>query len=190
MQLWNVEHGSLQSRRENHAVDLPGRSSRGPAPRLIPVGSGSGAAAALLVPDTAGSVSRNGVPLPAGVHLVRHRDRLEFGGVSYWVAVEREVRVVLYEPDVHGADVFCFVTKARLRAGEEIVVCPGRPGTECGVIYKKPAWDMAIEANARFRCPRCGFDPGAGDWQPTLPRESNLTQLFDLARQYRSGGAT
>lgn len=190
MQLWSLEQGALQSRRANETVHLCGPLAHATTPRLMPVSSASGAAAALLVPYSAGSITRNGVPLPAGVHLVRHKDRLDYGGESYWVAVEHEVRVASYDPDVHGADVYCFVTKARLRAGEEIVVCPGRPGAACGVIYRKPAWDMAREANARFRCPRCGFDPGAGDWEPALPRQSNLTQLFDLARSYRPGSAT
>lgn len=190
MQLWSRQQETLQSRRASEPIHLTGGQPQAITPRLIPLTSASGAAAALLVPHSAGAITRNGVPLPGGVHLVRHKDRLDYGGETYWVAVEHEVRVTLYEPDVHGADVYCFVTKARLRAGEEIVICPGKPGATCGVIYKKPAWDMAREANARFRCPRCGFDPGAGDWQPAPPRTSTLDQLFILARNHRPGGAT
>jgi len=190
MQLWSHEQEVLQSRRASGHVPLSADGNPGETPRLIPVNSSSGAAAALLVPPRSGSVARNGVPLPGGVHLVRHKDRIDYRGKSYWVAVEHDVRVVLYEPDVHGADVYCFVTKARLRAGEEIVICPGRPGADCGVIYRRPAWDMARESNTRFRCPRCGFDPGAGDWQPTLPRKSNISQLLDLAQGYRTRGAS
>jgi hypothetical protein len=190
MHLWSIEQGVLQSQRANESVSLSCNQPHDVTPRLVPVRSGSGAVAALLVPPCSGSVVRNGVPLPSGVHVVRHKDRIDHGGETCWIAVEHEVRVSVYQPDVHGVDVYCFITKARLHAGEEIVVCPGRPGAECAAIYKKPAWDMALEANERFRCPRCGFDPAAADWQPTLPRKPNLPQLFELARQHARGGAT
>lgn len=159
-------------------------------PTLIPTGAVSSAVAGLLVPPRLDRyVTRNGVPLASGVHVLRHTDRLDYEGRTWWVAASREICAVPYDAAIHGADVHCFITKARLQADEPIVVCPGPAGADCGAIYRQPAWDMVQQSNARFRCPRCGFDPAADEWQPTLPRRTNLAQLFELARQRRAGGA-
>jgi hypothetical protein len=190
MIVWTQELDKPVARRVDEMVSLGDVSTNAPLhvslPRLIPTRSGSGALAALLVPAGT-SVVRNGVPLLPGAHALLHADALTVEGRRYWVAAAIEVAVTQYEPATHGENVFCFFTKARLKAGEAIVVCPGRPGTECSVIYKQAAWEMAIKADVKFQCPRCGFDPTAGDWEPTLPRPTQLPRLFELAALYRKG---
>lgn len=157
------------------------------APQLFAVGSGNGLAALLVPEGLSERVVRNGVPLPPGAHLLQHTDRVDYGGRAWWVAAASEARQVPYSAAAHGPDVYCFVTKVRLQEGETVVVCPGRPGTDCAAMYRKAAWEMALAANARFRCPRCGFEPAAGQWRPELPRVSRLPQLFALAHQHRQG---
>jgi len=191
MFVWTQEHDHPVAQRVEDAVSLGEPSADAPLhvdlPRLIPTRPGSGALAALLVPAGTG-VLRNGVPLPPGSHALFHADALTIQGRRYWVAASVEVAVTQYDPTAHGDNVFCFFTKARLKPGEAIVVCPGRPGAECSVIYKQAAWEMALKANVKFQCPRCGFDPAAGDWQPMLTRPTQLPKLFDLAAQHRKGG--
>lgn len=196
MHLWKVQDDSPVLRRVSQPVtlnaddSLPG-SELAEHPRLIPSDAVRGTLGGLLVPqELARKVTRNGVPLAPGVHALRHADRLEYEGRAWWVAVGREVSAVPYDAVTHGEDVYCFITKARLQEGELIVVCPGPAGADCGAIYREAAWEMVQQSNARFRCPRCGFDPAAGDWQPTLPRRSNVAQLLELARRRRAGGAT
>jgi predicted RNA-binding Zn-ribbon protein involved in translation (DUF1610 family) len=159
-------------------------------PTLVPDCANGHGVGALIVPlGSSARVTRNGVPLASGAHVLRHADRLEYEGRVWWVAASRETRPVPYDAIVHGEDVHCFITKGRLRESEMIIICPGPAGGECGAIYREAAWEMVQQSNARFRCPRCGFDPAATDWQPALPRKTNLTQLFELARQRRAGGA-
>lgn len=189
MTVWKEELNVPTARRVDQALLLNGeQSSSSPArsdvPRLIPVRSGRGAVAALLVPGGV-LVRRNGVPLPPGAHAVLHADCVQTDDARYWVAAATEIAVSQYEPALHGEGVYCFFTKARLKPGEAIVVCPGRPGAECSVIYKQAAWQMAIQADVQFQCPRCGFDPAAGDWQPELPAPSQLPRLLKLAEQHR-----
>jgi hypothetical protein len=199
MLVWtNDNHGiagdpGLNSRQLHDTLVLPAESTGGTddaraAPRLMPTSVRSPGIAALLVPTgLPGRVARNGVPLPPGAHVLQHADRVDYDGRAYWVAAASEVGAVPYDAAVHGEDVYCFITKSRIRDGEPIVVCPGRPGAECHAIYRQVAWDMALESNVRFRCPRCGFEPAAAEWRPTLPRPSGLPKLFALARQYRRG---
>jgi hypothetical protein len=194
MNVWSIRKGTPAARRLTGAAalcsDLAVEAADPRLPRLIPTTAAPGAIAALLVGESSGGgIARNGVPLPAGAHLLVHADRLDFGEHTWWVAAACEVSEVPLDPLVHGEDVYCYITKARLRAGDPVVVCPGRPGGGCGAIYRKAAWDMALAANARFRCPRCGFEPAAGEWRPELPEASNLARLFELARAYRAGGA-
>jgi hypothetical protein len=191
MIVWIEEDDKPVAQRVETAVELCELSrnvpSRPGGPRLIPTRPGSGALAALLVPDGS-AVARNGVPLPAGAHALFHADALRIQGEKLWVASAIEVAVTQYEPATHGENVFCFFTKGRLKPGEAIVVCPGRPGAECSVIYKQAAWEMAMKADVKFQCPRCGFDPSAGDWQPAVARPSRLPRLLDLAAEHRKGG--
>lgn len=194
MNVWWKGEGSPAVRRLTQAWTLQALLADelgGPQrPRLIPTTAAPGAIAALLVGESCGGVTRNGVPLPAGAHLLAHADRLDFEGHTWWVAAACEVREVPFDPLVHGEDVYCYITKARLRPGDPVVVCPGCPGAGCGAIYRQAAWDMAVSSNARFRCPRCGFEPAAGEWRPEVPEASNLERLFELARARRAGGAS
>lgn len=191
MIVWTQELDKAAAQRVEQMISLGDVSGSRPLhvhrPRLIPTRPGSGALAALLVPAGT-AVIRNGVPLPAGAHALAHADALTVEGRRYWVAAAIEVAVTQYDPAAHGDNVFCFFTKARLKPGEAIVVCPGRPGAECSVIYKQGAWEMAIKADLKFHCPRCGFDPTAGDWEPTPPRPTQLPRLFQLAALHRKGG--
>jgi hypothetical protein len=199
MNVWTVtsstptQEPELQARRLQQSLalanDAPSRSSASqPAPRLLPLSlAGHGVAALVVPPDLPCGVTRNGVPLQPGAHVLHHADRLDHAGRVYWVAAVLVVSAVPYDPAVHGEDQHCFITKSRLRAEELIVVCPGRPGVSCGAIYRQPAWDMALETNARFRCPRCGFEPAAGEWRPTLPSPDRLPALLALADRRRKG---
>ena len=191
MIVWKLELDKPAAQRIDAPLTLSDSSDDAPSsdrhPRLIPTRPSSGALAAVLVP--AGTlVARNGVPLPGGVHALFHGDALTVQQRRYWVAAAIEVAVTLYDPATHGDSVYCFFTKGRLKPGEAIVVCPGRPGTECSLIYKQAAWELALKASVKFQCPRCGFDPAAGDWEPTLPRPTQLPKLFELAAQHRKGG--
>ena len=193
MNLWFAQDDDVVREQLDDMLSLPVDSDESgvASPQLIPTTAVNRAVAALLVPHQFDRLlMRNGVPLVSGTHVLRHTDRLDYEGRTWWVAARREVGDVPYEAAIHGEDVYCFITKARLQADEVIVVCPGPSGAECGAIYRKAAWEMVQQSNARFRCPRCGFDPAAADWQPTLPRKTNLAQTFDLVRQRREGGAS
>ncbi len=191
MILWTAANQSSTARRVTEPVSLHRESLDAAAernsPRVVPVRPGRGAVAALLVPESV-AVRRNGAPVPSGAHALLHADCLDVDGVRYWVAAAAEIAVSQYDPATHGEGLYCFFTKARLKDGEAIVVCPGRPGSECSVIYKQAAWEMAIKADVKFQCPRCGFDPAAGDWQPSLPKPSQLPKLFELAALHRGKG--
>jgi hypothetical protein len=160
------------------------------APRLLPASAGNGVAALLVPEGLCRHITCNGVPLPPGAHVLQHTDRVEYGGQVWWVAATSEVREIPYDAATHGEDMYCYITKVRLRPGESIIACPGRPGTGCAALYRKAAWDMALAANARFRCPRCGFEPAAAQWRPELPRTSRLPQLLALAHRHRAEDTT
>ena len=136
------------------------------------------AIAVLLVPKGGGAISLNGIPLQRAAYVVQHADRIDVDGKTFWVAASSDIEIAHYDPAVHGDDIFCFVTKARLQPDEEIVLCPG-----CGIICRRAAWDMVLEADPKFRCPGCRFDPFAGDWVPTLPRVSSIDRIMELARR-------
>ncbi len=189
MILWEMVGEQRTSRSVAAAEPLSAQTtdeSQDSLPRVIPAPALDEGIAALLVPnELAAAVVRNGVPLTGGIHVLRHTDRLDFDDRRYWVAVSVDVETEAYRPEVHGVDQYCYVTKARLEAGEDIVACPGRPGTPCTAVYRSAVWDKALAANARFRCPSCGFDPNAGDWEPPAPRSGNLQRLFELAEASR-----
>lgn len=115
-------------------------------------------------------VALNGSPVRNGLHLLRHADRLDLAGRSFWVSAESSLRRTQYAADHHGAEVRCGLTKARLREGQAIVICPGVPGTPCGVVYKAQAWDAVITANPQMKCTHCGYRPGQSTWQPPIPK--------------------
>jgi hypothetical protein len=125
---------------------------------------GEHVAALLVADDCPSDITRNGRPLSAGLWPLKHADRLEINGHALWIAVETAHDHDHYDPAVHGADVHCLYSKARLIPGDDIVVCP------CGAIYKLAAWQMAERAARRFKCPSCGYAPTAPRWQPTIPQ--------------------
>ena len=132
----------------------------------------------IVPPELDACVALNGTLLRSGINGLRHADRLEINGHSIWVAAVRSVEPCAYDAAVHGADVFCILTKARLSPGESIVLCPGSGGKACNVIYKKDAWDMAMQASSRLRCPNCQFRPDDADWQP--PNREPKKRIHEL----------
>jgi hypothetical protein len=157
----------------------PSPERRDGAVMIAPIQPLRQAVAAALVPDAAsGSIARDGIPLAAGLHALPHGARLELDGSTFWISSQSAHEETSYDPQHHGPDVFCFITKARLAAGDAITICPGTPGKTCGVIYKKAAWDMALQSPRPFRCPSCGYDPRRSQWQP--PRPAPPATLDDL----------
>ncbi|HUG93201.1 MAG TPA: hypothetical protein VML55_20335 [Planctomycetaceae bacterium] len=167
-----VESAVVLRQDGSHAA-ADGNAAAGQAPVVLPLAGREGAVAIVLVPEAlTGRVARNGVPLPAGAHLAGHADRLEHAGRQFWLAASAGVEHAEFSPGVHGGDdVYCFITKARLRAGDAIVICPGRPGAGCGMISRREAWEMALESSPRFRCGSCGFDPRAAEFTPPAARQ-------------------
>lgn len=144
------------------------------------------AVAAALVPNAmSGEVSRDGIPLAAGLHELPHGARLEIDDATYWVSAESVPEETSYQPELHGRDVYCFYTKARLATGDAITICPGTPGKTCGVIYKRASWETALQAPRPFKCPNCKFDPKQAQWQP--PRAERRKRLDDLLARIRGG---
>jgi len=139
--------------------------------------------AVFLVPDRhAGEVSRNGIPLSAGMHTLSHADRLETAAQTYWISGQSAPEQTHYDPALHGADVFCFLTKARLEPGQAITICPGVPGRSCSAIYKSDAWAKAMRPGSPIKCARCGFHPDLQTWQPDLPERT--TRKFAFSKYF------
>lgn len=137
-------------------------------------------AAAIVADDLAHRVKLNRLPVVAGLLTLRHADRLDVGPRAYWIAVGSAAEMTSYSPDRHNQDVYCFLTKARLREGEEIAVCPGSPGRTCGTIYKRSAWE-AMLTQPGFRCANCSFDPQQPAWRPpSLRRTRPLESILEL----------
>jgi hypothetical protein len=127
-------------------------------------------AVAFVGPAVPEHVVLNGTPVSPGMHPIRPTDRLDLGLDSYWLSEDLSPQRTSYDPELHGLDARCCMTKARLRAGQEIVICPGRPGVPCDVIYKAAAWEAVIQANREMKCPGCGYRPGEPAWHPTVPQ--------------------
>lgn len=153
---------------------------------MVRLDGGNGACAAVLVPSKHDRPVRlNRVGLPAGMHLLAHGDRLDAGGRIFWVSLRAVAEETVYDPGVHGEDCFCFRSKARLEAGDAIVICPGTPEMPCDMIFKASAWKRASASKAGVRCHNCRFDPSAPAWKPAAPKEgrSVLDELFERAGQ-------
>jgi hypothetical protein len=112
----------------------------------------------------------NGACVSAGMYPIRPADRIDIGLDSYWVSEELVPQRTTYDPERHEPDARCAMTKARLQPGQEIVICPGRPGAPCKVIYKAAAWDAVIQSNREMKCPNCGYRPGEPVWRPPTPK--------------------
>ncbi len=146
---------------------------------VAPSRAASGAIGAILVPvNLSGRVLRNRVPLRAGLHAARHGDELHIGEQLYWLASDLAPEEATYDPALHGEDLFCHLTKARLRAGDPIVLCPGTQHAPCGLIQSARAWHAA--AAAGLACSACGFRADAEEWRP--PRRAEDNRLAGLLR--------
>lgn len=151
---------------------------------LLPVDALDGGArgrlsAVLLVPDgCCESVRLAGARVAAGMHPVRHGDRLDLAGHELWVSTLCSGTEEPYGPE-HGPDRHCFRVKAKLKAGEPVVLCPGVPHAACGVLYKAAAW-RTVPA-----CSNCGHEPDAPAWAPPGPARGmerrSLRELFARA---------
>lgn len=149
---------------------------------VTPIRSVDDAIAVVLVQPAPGrAVARNGIPLTGGLHPLRHADRLDVGDMTYWLSGQKSVEETAYDPNAHGEDVYCMLTKARLAPGQRIKICPGHEGKECAVIYKAEAWDMFMESGTPTKCPNCGYQPGQAEWQPPSPKpRRTLDGLFPI----------
>lgn len=165
---WLDASGQLSSRRGEQAI------------LVAPLERHEGAVAAVLVPDAwHGRIRLNGSTVVSGLLALAHADQLRIDDAAFWVAGQFVPDETEYSPDHHTRDARCFLTKARLRDGEPITICPGQPGRTCGLIYKREAWRTMADNSPKFRCPQCGFDPHAEVWRPTPPvvaTESSLLQ--------------
>lgn len=185
MLLWHMKSdGACHSHRATapvtlHGTELSAASEGIATDRLCFVPDNHGdALGALLVPEAAlESVTRRGIRLRPGMHPLQHADQLQIGTAVLWISAEAEPDRTTYDPQLHGANVFCARTKARLQPGEAIVVCPGTPSASCGWIYKASAWTPQLV------CPRCGFDPQHAPWEP--PRRPTTEPSHDLIARIR-----
>lgn len=193
--LWEIDGESLKSMRIDRphvltkaTVDLLDEPQRlsvtagGDAVVVAPTAARNQAIAVAIVPEQfPGLVTCGGIPVGAGVHPLRHGEQLTIDGVFRWLSSEAAVQYAHYDPASHGQDVYCFITKARLSAGQLIAICPGSADKTCGVIYKREAWEMAQQGASPMKCPNCGFDPKAAPWSPPQPQTSGtLQQLLTM----------
>jgi hypothetical protein len=158
------------------------------APMIAPLTTNRDAIAALVVPvSCANRVLVNKVSLTAGLYTIQDKDRLEFEQHAFYISAECVAEETVYNPTVHSHDIFCFMTKARLREGEEITICPGQAGSACGMMFKRAAWNALVEQQDGFRCPNCSFDPKAPAWEPHIPAPRRT--LAHLIRSMHQGAA-
>jgi hypothetical protein len=194
LSLW-VEDGVLQSQpiaindmihvRDDGALINDGGPATNSAVIIQPIVPHDGVVAVAYVARTTTQrpVAVNGAVVAQGLYPLRHADRLDIARRRLWISAEFAPLRTQYAPASHGADVRCCLTKSKLRAGQDIVICPGVPGTRCGVVYKAQAWDAVIQQNPQMKCPNCGYRPQESAWQPppTKPRKEVLDGLLQLA---------
>ncbi len=147
---------------------------------LLP-GDSEGLALLVTSEPLEGRLARNGQPLPAGIEVLRHGDRLELGDLRVWVSAAAVPIEAAYDPGLHGDEAFCARTRSRLRVGEPIVICPGTESTPCGALYKAEAWALGR------RCHQCGRAPGAAAWKPPGLDKETYRDLVRLAIDPRPG---
>ena len=131
------------------------------------------------MPDAStGRVLLTGVRLWPGMHVLRHADRVALDGQSVWFAVAAAPDEVLYDPEAHGDPVYCHRTKARLKAGDEMVICRGTSEADCGMMFTTAAWSAGIP------CHSCGALPGDPGWTPPpSERRGSLIELLELVKE-------
>lgn len=141
------------------ADGIPG-AAHAPAAAAVVLAQRRACYAGVLVVGAGAAVRRNDLPCVPGLHPLRHADRLQVGDGVLWVSADLDAAPQPYDPVEHGDDQFCQRTKARLTAGESIVICPGTPREYCGAKFKAAAWAL------RLPCHACGHDPRARRWRP------------------------
>ena len=158
-------------------LDSAGHPSPRPEPDSVmvlptePSGSTCGVA---LVPDAStGRVLLNGVRLGPGMHVLRHADRVALDRQAVWFAIAVAPDEVVFDPEIHGDPVYCHRTKARLKPGDEMVICRGTPKADCGMMFTAAAWSAGIP------CHSCGAQPGDPGWTPPpSERSGSLVELL------------
>lgn len=145
----------------------------------MPIEPAADVCAVALIPDASETTTLvNGARIQAGFHLLRHADHLMVDDRPIWTSITVTPDEVDYDPDVHGDPLYCFRTKARMKVGDRIVVCPGRPEFHCGMKFTAAAWSTSIA------CHRCGTSPADPGWAPPTSRPSgSLEQLLNVATE-------
>ena len=134
---------------------------------------------ALVPPELDRRVALNGALLPSGLSILRHADRLDIRPQTIWIASHGTAEPATYDPELHGDNQFCFLSKARLHAGQPIVVCPGVPGRRCSVLYQQQAWELAMQSPSRMHCANCGFRPDLAEWRPPeIPERRTIDEIL------------
>jgi hypothetical protein len=139
---------------------------------LLPASVGKKAAVAVIVPDAlAQAVSANHEPLPSGFHQLGHEDQLQWNELTVSLAESQQAELAVYDPALHGPDQRCGRSKARLRSGDRIVICPG-----CGSMFSERAYALGRP------CEYCRHDPTQGEWVPPAAASngSGLAELLGL----------
>jgi hypothetical protein len=151
---------------------------------IAPTPHSRDAIAALVLPDSwRGDVFINGVIAATELIPLQHTDCIEIDGSPLWIAADSVPEETQYSITRHDQEARCFITKARLKEGEPIVVCPGRPGKSCTIVFKRNAWQAALSSATKFRCPSCSFDPRMPVWRPTPPRPArSLDPILRMIR--------
>jgi len=154
-------------------------SANEPVMTLAPVSAAGGVIGLALVPEIgSGRVTQNGQPLLAGAHNVFHQDHFQVDEHHVWTASQSLADAVAYNPEEHGADLFCARTKVRIKQGEPVVRCPE---SRCDLVFLADAFALMLP------CHGCGFDPRQQQWIPALPviKETSIDDLFKKAAAYR-----
>jgi hypothetical protein len=174
IRLWGKDEGrDLVASDIAHAVWLSGSSqfvstqphlgAVGLRP-IVPRGAFIGVA---IVPMELGvRVAINGTVFGSGLHGLKHADRVDVNGHRIWIAASLQIETTAYDPAIHGEHVYCYISKLPIVAGQEIVRCPGVPGTPCNVIYAKESWERAMQTNSQLSCANCKFRPDLAEWRP------------------------
>ena len=169
------------------AQGLVEASSNDPPAVAIVAATDNACEAVALVPDAlAGAVQLNGRLVEPGMHLLQHGEWMAVHEQRIWVSAARCAEETAYDPAVHGEEVYCFRTRARLQPGDEIAVCPGTAQHPCGMLYKLSAWQVGLA------CPHCGFDPTQPAWQPPATNsnvKAKLDELLQLVNHRRDRSA-
>jgi len=149
---------------------------------VLPLEATQGPVAAALVPEALdGIATRHGLPLEAGLHLLRHADRIDLAGWTVWIAGDGPPVEEPYDEAVHGAGQHCGRTRARLNPGELVVRCPGTATAQCGMLYRADAWRLHLP------CHSCRHDPKRPAWRPPAPQpRSRIHELVRLLVGARS----